>query len=80
MKAKVYRFTSLLFVTIGIILFCVMYVKNVDGRLVEALRNPGTIFIFLVPFVPAAVLSFLADRAEKKYSDAISSTKQVKKK
>lgn len=80
MKAKVYRFASLLFVTIGIILFCVMYVKNVDGRLVEALRNPLTIFIFLVPFVPAAVLSFLADRAEKKYSDAISSTKQVKKK
>lgn len=80
MKAKVYRFASMLFLTIGIILFCVMYVKNVDGRLVEALRNPGTIFIFLVPFVPAAVLSFLADRAEKKYSDAISSTKQVKKK
>ncbi|MBL8637667.1 MAG: hypothetical protein JNN09_04140 [Alphaproteobacteria bacterium] len=80
MKAKVYRFASLLFVTIGIILFCVMYVKNVDGRLVEALRNPLTIFIFLVPFVPAAVLSFLADRAEKKYSDAMSSTKQAQKK
>jgi cytochrome bd-type quinol oxidase subunit 2 len=80
MKAKVYRFASLLFVTIGIILFCVMYVKNVDGRLVEALRNPLTIFIFLIPFVPAAVLSFLADRAEKKYSDAMSSTKQAQKK
>lgn len=57
-----------------------MYVKNVDGRLVEALRNPLTIFIFLVPFVPAAVLSFLADRAEKKYSDALSSAKQSPKK
>ncbi len=80
MKAKVYRFTSLLFLTIGIILFCVMYIKNVDGRLAEALRNPLTIFIFLVPFVPAAVLSLLADRAEKKYSDAMSSTKQAQKK
>jgi hypothetical protein len=57
-----------------------MYVKNVDGRLVEALRNPLTIFVFLVPFVPAAVLSFLADRAEKRYSEAISSTKQAQKK
>lgn len=80
MKAKVYRFASLLFVTIGIVLFCVMYVKNVDGRLVEALRNPLTIFIFLIPFVPAAVLSLLADRAEKKYSNVISSMKQAQKK
>ncbi len=80
MKAKVYRFTSLLFLTIGIILFCVMYVKNVDGRLVEALQNPLTIFIFLVPFAPADVLSLLEDRAEKKYSDIMSSTKQAQKK
>lgn len=57
-----------------------MYVKNVDGRLVEALQNPLTIFIFLVPFAPAAVLSLLADRAEKKYSDIMSSTKQAQKK
>jgi len=66
-KAKVYRFTSLLFVTLGIFVFCILYVKNVDGRLMEALRDPYTIFYFLVPFVPGAVLTYLADRAEKKY-------------
>ncbi|MCB1557919.1 MAG: hypothetical protein KDJ50_03225 [Alphaproteobacteria bacterium] len=66
-KAKVYRFTSLLFVTIGIFVFCVLYVKNIDGRLMEALREPYTIFYFLVPFVPGAVLTIMADRAEKKY-------------
>lgn len=67
MRAKVYRVVSLLFVTIGIGVFCVLYVKNVEGRLMEALKDPYTVFYFLVPFVPAAVLSILADRADKKY-------------
>ena len=66
-KAKVYRFMSLVFVTLGIFIFCAMYVQNVEGRLVEALKDPMTIAIFLIPFFPAAVLSYLADGAEKKY-------------
>ena len=66
-KSKVYRFASLLFVTIGIMVFCVLYIENVDGRFFEAIRDPFTISIFLVPFIPAAILSFLADRAEKRY-------------
>lgn len=79
-KAKVYRFASLLFVTIGIVIFCVLYIKNVDGRLVEAMRNPLTVFIFLVPFLPAAVLTFLADRAEKRYTSLMESEAQKQKK
>lgn len=67
MKAKVYRFTSYLFITLGIFVFCGLYVRNVDGRLVEAIRDPYTIFYFLVPFIPGGVLTILADRAEKKY-------------
>ncbi len=66
-KAKVYRFMSLVFVTLGIFIFCALYVQNVEGKLVEALKDPMTIAIFLIPFFPAAVLSFLADGAEKKY-------------
>ncbi|HNQ91956.1 MAG TPA: hypothetical protein PKI93_03385 [Alphaproteobacteria bacterium] len=68
-KSKVYRFTSLLFVTIGILVFCILYVQNVDGRFLEAIRDPFTVSIFLVPFIPAAIMTFLADRAEKKYKD-----------
>jgi len=66
-KSKLYRFTSLLFVTIGIFVFCILYIQNVDGRFFEAIRDPFTVSIFLVPFIPAAILSFLADSAEKKY-------------
>ena len=54
-RAKLYNFMSLLFVTMGVFVFCVMYVKNVDGQLIQALRDPMVITIFLVPFAPAAV-------------------------
>ncbi len=70
-KSKVYRFMSLLFVTLGIFVFCIMYIKNVEGRMIEALKDPMTISIFLLPFFPAAVLTMLADGAEKKYRQMI---------
>ncbi len=66
-KSKLYRFMSLLFVTLGIFIFCALYIQNVEGRLIQALKDPMTIFIFLVPFIPAAVLTVLADGAEKKF-------------
>jgi hypothetical protein len=58
---------SLLFVTLGIFVFCAMYVQNVEGRLIQALKDPMIISVFLIPFFPAAVLTFLADSCEKKY-------------
>ncbi len=71
MKAKLYRTFSLVFVTIGIFMFCFLYISQVEGRLLEALRDPYTIMIFLIPFMPAAVLTWIADRFEKKYLAAI---------
>ena len=70
-KSKLYRTFSLIFVTIGIFIFCFLYVNNVDGRFMQAMRDPLTIMIFLVPFLPAAALTWIADRFEKKYLDAI---------
>jgi hypothetical protein len=75
-KSKLYRFASLLFVTIGIFVFCALYIQNVEGRLLTAIKDPLTIFVFLFPFLPAALLSFLADKAEKKYRDTINSNKK----
>lgn len=69
LKAKLYRFVSLIFITIGVLVFCVMYIQNVEGRLLEALRDPMTVSIFLIPFVPAAVLTILADKNERKGRD-----------
>ncbi len=76
LKSKLYRFASLLFVTIGIFIFCALYIKNVEGRLLTAIKDPLTVSVFLFPFLPAALLNFLADRAEKKYRDAINAKKK----
>jgi hypothetical protein len=77
-KAKLYRFMSLVFLAFGIFVFCALYVKNVEGKLLDALKNPMTIAIFLVPFFPAVVLSFLADGAEKKFKKMTEGNAQKK--
>lgn len=69
---------SLLFVTLGIFIFCALYIQNVEGRLVEALKDPMTVFIFLLPFIPAAVLTMLADSAEKKFKKMMKKDKPKK--
>lgn len=68
-KAKLYRFASYLFLAIGIVAFGMLYVKNLDGRLMEALREPSTILIFVMPFLPAIILSLLGIKADKKYRE-----------
>ncbi len=67
-KSKFYKAVSLVFVVLGLVVFMILYVANVEGRLMEALKNPFTIGMFIIPFLPAAILSFMADRNEKKYN------------
>ncbi len=66
-KSKFYRAVSLVFVVLGLVVFMIIYVSTVEGRIMEALKNPFTIGMFIIPFLPAAVLSIMADRNEKKY-------------
>ena len=73
-KSKVYRVASLIFLTIGVFVFGILFVQNVSGRISEALREPATVLIFIIPFLPAAFLTFMADRYEKKYLKATSTT------
>lgn len=68
-KAKLYRFASYMFLAIGIVAFGMLYVKNLDGRLMDALREPSTILIFVMPFLPAIILSLLGMKADKKYRE-----------
>ncbi len=79
-KSKLYRIVSLVFVTIGVIIFAIMYIQNVEGRLMQALKDPATIAIFLIPFIPAAIMSLLADSAEKKYKKMSEASKDAPKK
>ncbi len=61
----------MVFVAVGLLIFVQLYLTNVEGRITEALRDPLIIFIFIVPFLPAAVLSLLATRLERKLIAAI---------
>lgn len=66
-RSKFYKATSIVFIVIGMIAFLALYISNVEGRVMEALRNPGTILMFIIPFLPAIVLSMLGSKNEKKY-------------
>lgn len=66
-RAKLYKATALLFVVLGLVVFMGLYFANISGRLMEALRDPTTLVIFVFPFLPAAFLSWLSAKNEKKY-------------
>lgn len=66
LKTKLYRFITIAFLLIGVILFIFLYLTHVEGNVMDALRRPVTVLIFLVPFLPAAFLSFLTRKTEKK--------------
>lgn len=79
-KSKLYRFVSYFFVGLGLLVFCILYVQNVEGRLLQALKHPMIVAVFLVPFFPAIVLTLLADRAEKKYQKMTTAAKDASEK
>lgn len=69
LKARILRFFAFIFACVGILVFVVLYIQNVEGTFLSALTNPFVVTIILVPFLPAAVLSFVASRLERQYLD-----------
>lgn len=67
MKAKIFRILAGIFALAGLLVFIILYMQNVDGAFLSSLTNPFIIVIILIPFLPAAVLSFRASRMEKEY-------------
>lgn len=66
-RAKLYKAVSMAFLVLGLIVFMILYIAKIEGRLMEALRDPTTLVIFIFPFLPAAFLSWLSGKNEKKY-------------
>lgn len=58
---------ALAFAVLGLLLFGVIYSRHAGGNALAALKDIRTVTIILVPFLPAAALSFIANRAEKKF-------------
>ncbi len=66
-KSRLYRFFALAFALIGIVVFIILYFRNVEGQLFEALMHPSIVAMILIPFLPSIVLSLMAQRLEKKF-------------
>ena len=69
LKARLLRFFAFVFACGGIVVFIALYFQNIQGSFLSALTNPFVVTIILVPFLPAAVLSFMASRLERQYLD-----------
>lgn len=68
MKSRLYRMFALFFAVMGVVIFISLFLSHTDGNFINALRDPTTIVVILVPFLPAVVLSLLAQRTEKQFA------------
>ncbi len=71
-KSKLYRFLALVFAGVGLLIFCGLYFqqeKSDGGGFLSVLRDPVLVVLLVFPFVPAIVLSLLAQRAERKLQE-----------
>lgn len=68
-RSRVLRIFALASAIVGLVIFIALYFRNVEGRLEEALHEPQTIALVLLPFLPAVILSFMAERARTKFID-----------
>lgn len=71
-KSKLYRFLALVFACVGVLVFCFQYFEHSRSEgdsMFNMLRDPSIIILLIFPFVPAIVLSFMAQRAERKLQD-----------
>lgn len=68
MKAKLYRMFALFFAVMGVVIFISLFLSHIDGDFFHALRDPKTIAVILVPFLPAVVLSLMAQKTERQFS------------
>lgn len=66
-KARIYRVLGLIFALVGLVIFLIMFMRHVEGSFFSSLTNPFVVTMIIFPFLPAAVLSFLARRLEREY-------------
>ena len=71
LKTRLYRFIALCFLIMGVALFIVLYLRFIEGDILAALRQPSLIFILLLPFLPAAVLTSMSAKAHKQFFETM---------
>ena len=71
MRSRIYRMIAIVCAVVGFVIFTVLYFQKIEGQFEQALAEPRTLLIFVFPFLPAIVLSWLAERAQKRFLDII---------
>lgn len=74
-KARLYRLFATMFAVGGLVMFFYIYVREVEGHLFRALQDPMLVLMVLLPFMPAVVLSFLAQKHERRLEKALKDKK-----
>ncbi len=66
MTSKILQFCADIFAVFGIFLFAALYFKNFHDNPMAAIRDPIFIVTILIPFIPAAVMAYLAAQKRRK--------------
>lgn len=67
-KSRLYRFFALAFALMGVVVFITLFFRFVEGQFFTALRDPSIIAMITIPFLPAVVLSLMAQKTEQKFA------------
>ncbi len=57
-KAKTYKMFAGFFTIIGLVVFFMIYINNIENQLLESLKKPETVIMIIVPFIPALFLTW----------------------
>jgi|GEM_PF-2716162 len=67
LRARLFKLFAVIFALMGLFVFCLLFMRHINGNLEQALQRPSTVVIIFMPFLPAFILSFLAKRSEKEF-------------
>lgn len=69
-KAVSYRLAAAALAVMGLIIFSMLYYTLTNGDATVIFHNPVNLILLIFPFIPAAILSMIATRTQKKLEDA----------
>ncbi len=65
--AKVLQFCADIFAVFGIFLFAYIYFVHWQENPVAALKDPFFVVTILIPFIPAAVIAYMASKKRREF-------------
>lgn len=78
LRGRLYRFMALCSVGVGGAVFLLLYFRHIEGHFLESFKNPVTVLIVLLPFLPAFILTRMAVKAEQKFRNILEESASVR--